>query len=165
MKRDIDFFNPRNILNSITHIIVAIIVLFILDIGISSSFNFVLYNVLIPFNGLSFLMKFFLFMIFGYFFFVIFLTIMERIITLFGGLIFSRIKTNENSNLIVYILAIINAIYNIVWICRSPKSYDFWLIIELIIISTFIWSLNKIVLPLEEQKEINEREDEILKIL
>ena len=156
------FNSTKIVLGSILHLIVVLIVLLLMDIGLYYFLHFLVYKIFSPFNGLNFWLKIFILFIGGYFIFTQFLTFTQRTTSLIGGLIFNRLKGNDFTNLLTYILAIANAVYNIIWIWRSPESYDFWIVCELLMISFFIWSLNYIVLPTKEQLQLYRREDEIV---
>jgi hypothetical protein len=51
------------------------------------------------------------------------------------------------------ILAVANAIFSIVVLWKMPENYNFWIVLELILVSVFIWSLNFIVIMRSEKEK------------
>jgi hypothetical protein len=156
------FISTKIVLGSILHLVIVLMVLLLMDIGLYYFLHFVVYKIFSPFNGLNFWFKIFILFIGGYFIFTQFLTFTQRVTSLLGGLIFNRVRRNLFTNTLTYIITIANAVYNIIWIWKSPVSYNFWIVCELLIITFFIWSLNYIVLPIKEQLELYNRDDEIV---
>lgn len=154
-----NYITPISIFKGTIHLIVVLIILYIMNVGLSYFLDFLLFKIFIRFNESSFYIKILALVIGGGIGYAL-LTFIQRTATILGGFIFNKINGTEFSQLLATIITIANAIYNIVRISKIPENYNFWIICELIIISSFIWSLNYIVLPAKEQFELYRKKDE-----
>jgi len=134
---------------------IAAALLFLMNIGLYYFLDNVVFGILNWYNSQSLFLK--IILLFGAgSLFTVFLSITQRLSTLLGGLIFNKLPFNWFTMVSTFIIAIGNAIWNIYKLWQIPTHYDFWIVIELLTLSGFIWSLIAIVLPAREQiKEYN----------
>ncbi len=142
---------PRIVLRSALYLIIAVVLIFLLDLGLEWLLDNVIFSVLDWFNRLTLFFKIMLLLIGGGSLFWALLEMTGRISTLLGGLIFNKLPQNLFTVIAPSILAIANAIWYIVILWRIPEHYNFWIVIELIFLSGFIWQLSAIVMPAKEQ--------------
>jgi len=148
----------KSIFKGIIHIIIVLILLCLMNIGLYYFFGFIFLKIFFPVNAIPFIYKILVFPIGGGICYVLF-GFIQRTISILGGSIFEKFNGTESSQLIVYIITFANAIYNIIWICKIPETYNFWIVCELIMMSYFILKLNYIVLPASEQIELYRNKD------
>jgi hypothetical protein len=149
----------KNIFLGIAYVLIAIILLFLVDLGLSYFLTHIVAYVFDWFNGISIFFKLFLILVGGFSLFAGLLQLTQRVSTILGGLIFNKFPDNPIASAIAMLIAIANAIWNIIWLWRVPFHYNFWVVCELLIMSFFIWSLCAIVLPAREQIEQFKKED------
>lgn len=145
---------PKIVLLSAFYFIISVVILLIVDLGLFWFLNNVAFNIFDWFNRINIFWKIFILFIGGWALFSYLLTFTSRITTLIGGLIFDRLPHNLFTSLSTTVLSIANIIFCIVILWRVPEHYSFWIVCELIIMSSFIWSLGLIVLPAKEQLQI-----------
>ena len=142
---------PRIALLSALYLIIAVALILLLDLGLEWLLNNVIFSILDWFNRLTLFFKILLLLIGGGSLFWGLLEMTGRISTLLGGLIFNKLPQNLFTVIAPFILAIANAIWYIVVLWRIPEHYNFWIVVELILLSVFIWQLSAIVMPAKEQ--------------
>lgn len=142
---------PKIALLSALYLIVAIIFIVLLDFGLEWLLENVIFSVLDWFNGLSFFWKILIIFLGGGSLFWALLEMTGRISTLLGGLVFNKLPQNLFTVIAPFILAIANAVWYIIILWKIPEHYNFWIVIELIFLSVFIWQLSAIVMPAKEQ--------------
>lgn len=138
---------------SALYVLIAFIILLLLNIGLFYFFNELVFPALNWFNKLHWGLKIVGLIFGGYALFAAFLNMTAAISTMIGGLVFNRLPHNSFTFISSFILAAINAIYGIVMLWRHPEHYSFWVVMELILLSVFVWSLIAVVLPLKYQKK------------
>lgn len=154
-----DYVTPKIALLSALYFIIALVLLFFVDVGIYYFINGVVLDIFNWFNRLSLFFKITLVLIGGTSLFYSLLMLVQRITTILGGFIFNRLPQNLFTVISTFIISIGNAILNIIWVWRIPEHYNFWIICELIILSGFIWSLSAIVMPAKEQMKDYAKQD------
>ncbi len=134
------------VLSSI-YLIIALAVLFILDVGLYFFLNELVFPALNWFNHIHWVLKL-LVLFFGgvTLFFVIFKILLNAGIKI-GELIFDRFPFNLFILVSTILIAIANSIYFIILIWRVPEHYNFWIVIELIYLSIFIYSISSLIVP------------------
>jgi hypothetical protein len=145
----------KEVVLSIFYFIVAIILMLLLDIGVYYLVAYVIIDVFNWFNGIWWFWKVTFIIIGGTSLFIALLNLVSKLSTLVGGVIFNKMPQNYFTQFSTFLLALANAIYNIVWIWRIPPHYNFWIVCEMLLLSVFMWSLMAIVLPLKEQMQAN----------
>ncbi len=149
---------PKIAMLSALYFIIAVLILFFLDVGLYYFMNYVVINILNWFNRLNFFWKIFIILCGGVSVFTLLLGLTQRISTLVGGLIFNHLPVNWFTLVSTFIISIGNAIICIVFLWKMPAHFNFWVICELLILSVFIWTLSAITMPAREQmKMYNER--------
>ena len=152
------YLTPKIALLSALYFIIAMVLLFFVDVGLFYFINDVLINILNWFNRLTLFFKIFILVIGGGLFFAL-LELVQRFTTLLGGLIFNHLPQNWFTLISTFIISICNAILGIVWLWRIPNNYTFWIVCELIVLSGFIWSFSAITMPAKEQMKAYAKED------
>jgi len=142
---------PKIALLSALYLIVAIIFIVILDFGLEWLLENVIFSVLDWFNRLSIFWKIFILFLGGGSLFWALLEMTGRISTLLGGLVFNKLPQNLFTVIAPFILSIANAVWYIIILWKIPEHYSFWIVVELIFLSVFIWQLSAIVMPAKEQ--------------
>lgn len=142
---------PKEAMLSALYFVIAVVLLVLLDFGLDWLLDNVVFNILNWFNRLTLFFKIFVFLIGGFTLFISLLQITGRMTTLLGGLIFNKLPQNLFTVIAPFVLAIANAVYCIIILWKVPAHYNFWIVVELIIISVFIWQLCAIVMPAKEQ--------------
>ena len=142
---------PKIVLLSALYLIIAVILIFLLDLGLEWLLNNVIFSVLDWFNKLTLFFKILLLLIGGGSLFWALLEMTGKISTLLGGLIFNKLPQNLFTVIAPFILAIANAIWYIIILWKIPEHYNFWIVCELIFLSGFVWQLSAIVMPAKEQ--------------
>jgi hypothetical protein len=142
---------PKVVLLSTLYVIVAAILLLLVDVGLFYLFNGVIKNVFNWFNSLNFFFKIFLLLFGGYAVFMGFMNLTSRVTSLLGGIIFNQLPVNFFTMFVPAVLAIGNLVMCLIYLWRTPSSYNFWVVCELLILSVFVWSLCAIVVPAREQ--------------
>lgn len=149
---------PRVVFLSILYFLLAAVILVLLDIGLLYFFDYLVFPALNWFNAQSLAWKILLLLICSMVF-IAFLQVVSRIFTLIGGLVFNLLPQNQFTVYGSMALAFANTIFCLYHLWTHPERYTGWVVIELIILSTFIWSLMYIVFPTKEQMRIFEKED------
>ena len=149
----------KEIFLSALYFLIAVALLLIVDIGLAWLFNEVVFDILDSFNKLHLFFKLLILFLGGATLFWALLAIVSRISTLIGGLIFDRLPKNWFTVIAPFVVAIANAIWNLVLLWSLPTHFNFWIIVELIFLSVFIWGLSAIVLPAKEQIKSFKNED------
>ena len=144
---------PRIALLSALYFIIAVALIFLLDLGLDWILNNAIFSILNWFNRLSLVFKILLILIGGLSLFANLLAITGKISTLFGGLIFNKLPQNWFTFIAPMLLSTANAIWYIIVLWKIPEHYNFWIVCELILLSIFIWGLSAIVLPAKTQLE------------
>lgn len=142
---------PKIALLSAIYLIIAVVLIFLLDLGLEWLFENLIFSVLDWFNSLKLFFKIIILFFGGSSLFWALLVMTGRISTLLGGLIFNKFPQNLFTVIAPFVLAIANAIWYIIILWKIPEHYNFWIVCELILLSGFIWQLSAIVMPAKEQ--------------
>ncbi len=153
-----NYLTPRIAVLSVAYFIIAVILLLLVDIGVYYFLNDFVFTILNWFNGLNIFFKLLILFLGGLTVFIFVLQLTQRISSLIGGTIFDRLPQNLFTIVSTFIISIANAIFNIIWLWRIPSHYDFWIVLELIILSFFLWTLSAIVMPAKEQMKEYKRD-------
>jgi len=121
------------------------------DLGVYYFLGDFVFTILNWFNGLNIFFKLLILFLGGLTIFIFILQLTQRISSLIGGVIFDRLPQNLFTILSTFIISIANAVLNIIWLWRIPDHFNFWIVLELIILSFFLWTLSAIVMPAKEQ--------------
>jgi hypothetical protein len=146
-----DYLTPKIAFLSAVYFIIALVLILIVDIGLYWFLQNVVFWILDWFNGLNLGFKLLIIFVGVASLFWTLLSAVGTITTLLGGLIFNKLPQNLFTSISSFVLAIANAIWNIIILWKIPEHYNFWVVVELILLSVFIWSLSAIVLPAREQ--------------
>lgn len=146
-----DELTPKTALLSLLYFVLAIIILWTLDMGLMWFFNEVVFDVLDKFNKLSTVLKIIITIVGGFTISLALLQLISRFTTLLGGLVFNRLPQNKFTIYGSFILSIGNALFCIYKLWIIPEGYNFWIIVELLLLSYFVWTLSAIVMPAKEQ--------------
>jgi hypothetical protein len=146
---------------SVLYILIAIFLLFLVDIGLYYFITDVVVYILDWFNGIRFFFKLLLIFIGGFSIFIALLQVTQRVSTILGGLIFNKFPYSPVASGVAMLIALLNALWNIIWLWRVPNHYNFWVICELIVLSSFVVGLSAIVLPARDQIEEYKKQDSL----
>lgn len=103
------------------------------------------------FNHLSTFIKIIVLLFGGLAIYGALLGVVSRIATLLAGLIFDKLPQNWFTLISSLVLAFANGIWNLIILWSIPNKYNFWIVLELLILSGFILSLCAVVMPAKEQ--------------
>lgn len=142
-------FSFKNIVYSIIYVVFAFIVILLVNVAVTWLLDMCILPILSWFNRLTTFFKIFLLLIGGFGIFYSALSITRLLAVLFGGLIFNRLPHNGFTFIASLLLAILNAARMIIAVWMLPNVYNFWTVCEMIILSFFILSFCRIVLPLK----------------
>lgn len=142
----------KSVFLSLIYVLAVLIVLFLLNLGIENLLNHAVIPLFDWFNTKKLWFKVFLLLIGGTAVIYLVFSIANILGILLNKIILSWFPLNAFNIVASLILAIANAIYGIVILWRVPETYSFWVVIELILMSVFIWSINFIVVMREEKK-------------
>ncbi len=146
-----EYLTPKIALLSALYLIVALVLLFLVDVGLYYLLNNVIFKLFNWFNTLNVFWKILLLFFGGYSIFILLMNLTGRLATLLGGLLFNKLPQNYFTLIVPIVLAFANAVVCIIYLWKTPNRYTFWVICELLILSVFIWSLSAIVIPAKEQ--------------
>lgn len=148
-----DILTPKEVFLSMVAVIVAILLLWVMDLGLFYLLNNVILDVLNWFNNINWVYKALIIILGGVSIFIILFQVITVISGLIGGFIFDKLPDNLFTKITTGILALANAGWLILKLWKLPTNYNFWVICELIILSIFIWALCIVVVPLKSQKK------------
>lgn len=144
-------FNIKSVFLSAAYVIALIVVLFILNVGLEILINKALIPLFDWFNIKKLWFKILFILIGGVAGLYLIFTIANMAGAIINGLILSWFPVNVFNITVSMILAMANAIYSIVVLWKHPEHYNFWIVIELLLVSVFIWSINFIVVMRKEK--------------
>lgn len=127
---------------SVLYIILLLVILDALNIGLMWVFNNLIFSVLNWFNRLNIIFKFLLLFVGGYSLFIWGLSILTWPSVILGRLSGNYFPLNLFTMLSSSLITLANAVYFIIQIWRVVKSYNFWSIIELLILSYIVLWIN-----------------------
>jgi len=142
----------KSVFLSLIYVLAVLIVLFLLDLGIENLLNHAVIPLFDWFNTKKIWFKVFLLLIGGTTVIYLVFSIANILGVLLNKIVLSWFPLNAFNIVASMVLAIANAIYSIVLLWKIPEHYTFWIILELILVSIFIWSINFIVVMREEKK-------------
>lgn len=137
---------------SVLYILVLLVVLFIIDAGLVYFLNNVLFVGLNWFNKQHWAIKLVTLFFGGYAILTATMSLLTGMSRVIGYYVFKLFSVTDIIVVVAYVLAIINSICMIVMVWRVPEHYNFWVVVELLMISGFIWGLSSIVLVPDEVK-------------
>lgn len=70
-----------------------------------------------------------------------------------GGIVFDRIHAGRFAINTAVILAYANAVWNTILLWRLPTHYGVWIVIELLLLTGFVWSFCMAVVPMRLQQQ------------
>lgn len=135
----------KSVTLSIVYVILVIGLLFLLNLGLEYFFNNIVFSLMDWFNSLKTWFKIFLLVVGASTILTLLFAIANIAAALLNGLLLSWFPLSVFNVIASYILAIANAIFSIVVLWKVPKSYNFWIVVELLVLSVFVWSINSIV--------------------
>jgi len=136
----------KTVILSIVYFFLVIIVLLLMDVALGYFLQYVLFKVLDWFNGLSLFFKISLLFIGGSVILAILTSLFRGFATAISHLVFKFFPVNGFTLISSLILCVMNTILNIIGIWRMAPYYDFWIVVELIWLSGFVWGLNSVVI-------------------
>lgn len=139
--------------SSVIYLSVLIIAFVLLDLALIYLGNNFIFDMLNWFNRKKLVWKILILVVGGYVIFVFSLNVFQIGVAVLGQIFFSRFKISTEVLFVAMLLAIINAIIGIVVLWKSANTYNFWSIIELLILSLFIWSLNFTLILRNDKKD------------
>lgn len=140
----------KSVTLSVIYFVVVIVILFFLNLALGWFFDNVVFNILDWFNRLSLVWKIVLLILGGITILQVLLGLFAMIAKFLSSLIFSFAPVNNFTVISSLILATVNTIYNVIVLWKIAPNYSFWVVIELIFLSFFIWSLNTVVVAKTE---------------
>jgi hypothetical protein len=131
---------------SIIYFLLVIIVLLLMDVALGYFLQYVLFKVLDWFNGISLFFKISLLFIGGTAILAILTSLFRGFATGISHIMFKFFPVNAFTSISSLTLCIINTASNIIGIWRMAPYYDFWIVVELMWLSGFVWTLNSVVI-------------------
>jgi hypothetical protein len=129
----------------------ALSLLFLIDIGLYFFIFYLLPNILTWFEKLDIPLRLFILAVAGGFLLMILFLWTKSSSSLIGGLIFKNSPQNPFTIISTFLLSIANAVLGIFWLWRTPERYNLSTIYLLLVFSLFIWVLCMIAMPSREQ--------------
>ena len=145
----------KEALLSALYFICAVIIIFIVDIGLYYFLNEVLFKVFNWFNKLAFVWKIIIIIFGGLAIFVSLVKIVSGLTTFLGGLIFNKLPQNLFTILTSIGMALANAIYFSFRAWKVPVGFNFWVVVELLFVTGLIFSLCFVIMPTKYQSSKN----------
>jgi hypothetical protein len=146
--------------SAIVYLMVVVLVLGALDLTLLLLFDYAIFPLLDWFNGIHWVWKIILFLVGALAMVMSLLQALQRALSLLGGKMFDNLPANGYVKRGGELLAMVNAVITLIILWRQPAHYNFWVVIELIVLSVFIWTLISIVMPTKVQIEMFNAEDD-----
>jgi hypothetical protein len=134
-----------DIMLSIAYVIILALVFTLLDFGFIWLLNHAILNLFNWFNHLGLFWKLSLLIIGGGSLLLTAFYLFTGLAAFFSSLIFRHFPTNYFTEIIGFLIAVANTIYLVIKLWELPTHYNFWIVIELLILSIFVWSFAAIV--------------------
>lgn len=135
-------FNPKNTLLSIVYVIMLTVLLLLINAGFSWLFNNVLSDMFNWFNERSLLLKIILLVIGATIIVKLVLSLLTVIAASLNIFVLSKFPTNTFTEWASILLVWASAIYTTIVLWKLPDGYDFWIVIELLFLTYFIFGIN-----------------------
>ncbi|QEC68745.1 hypothetical protein FRZ67_16060 [Panacibacter ginsenosidivorans] len=132
----------KNIFLSIAYVLVVLFVLSIVNFAFIYLLNGLVLDMFNWFNGQSFIIKLLVLFIGGSLLIGLMFNVFTGIAAFISEWIFNFFPKNAFTIWTSLILAVINAFYLMIKLWQTPNEFNFWVVIELIIMTLFVWSLN-----------------------
>ena len=127
--------------------------LLLLDVGLGYFLNNIVFVILDWFNRLNIFFKIFILLVGGGVLLGMLFGLVGGVAKIISHFIFKYFPLNWFTLVSSLVLSITNTIFNIIGLWRIPESYNFWVVIELIMLSLFVWSLNSIVIGKNDNED------------
>jgi hypothetical protein len=150
MKRSL---TPDEVGLSIAYVFILIVLFVLIDLGFIWLLNNVILDVFNWFNHLSIFWKLFLLVIGAGSLLMMAFYICSGIASLIGYFIFKHIPTNLFTQIAGGIIAIGNSIYLIIKLWQLPTRFNFWVVVELLILSVVAWAFAAVARTKKEYEE------------
>lgn len=137
---------------SFVYLLLVIVILSLINMGLWLLFDSIIFNALDWFNSLHWAIKIVSILFGAYAIFSAFLSLCNGISQVIGYLIFKWFPLNNFTTLTALILSLLNSGYNIVKLWRAAPYYGFWMVLELILLSVFVWELSSIVIIKKDKR-------------
>ena len=136
---------PKEALLSVLHVIATIVFLFLINLGFAWVVNHVLLGFFDWFNGISFFWKLIL-LFFGGFLVVELVAVLSSMVAGFlGALLYSKLPVNKFTTFVAGFLVLGGFIWTMYDVWTFPAHFSFWIVIELLVLSGFAYSLYYVV--------------------
>jgi len=144
----------KTVFFSVVYVILLILFFLILDVAIGWFFYNIVFRMLDWFNGLSFFWKFMLILIEAGIVLGLVSALFNFIAVTVSHMIFRYFPLNWFTLIAGLALALINTILNVIGLWKIPEHYNFWIVLELLILSFFLWSVNFLVVEKEIKSKV-----------
>ena len=138
---------------SVLYVFVLIGLFVLIDLGFVWLLNNVVFNLFNWFNHLSFLWKIFVLIVGGGTLLILMFQVCSGISNIIAFLIFRHIPTNLFTLTAGLLIALGNAVFLIIKLWQVPTKYNFWIIIELLLLSFVAFSFVAIARTKKEYSE------------
>lgn len=142
---------PKSVFLSIMYLLLVIGLLFLLDLGLEYFFNNYLFGWLDWFNIKKLWFKIIFGFIGGIAILAFAFSVANVIAAILSNLVLSWFPITVFNLIGSMILSLVNSIICIVTLWKMPEHYNFWIVLELIILSVFIYSINSIIILRKEK--------------
>ena len=146
----------KTVFFSVVYVILLILFFLILDVAIGWFFYNIVFRMLDWFNGLSFFWKFMLILIEAGIVLGLVSALFNFIAVTVSHMIFRYFPLNWFTLIAGLALALINTILNVIGLWKIPEHYNFWIVLELLILSFFLWSVNFLVVEKEIKSKVEQ---------
>jgi hypothetical protein len=138
---------PKTALLSAVYVILLLVFITLLNIGLAWLFNNVIFDILNWFNKKGLFLKLILLCLGGVSLFYLILQLFSFIPIMLGILAGTFFPFNIFTVVSGAIISISNAIWLTIELWKIPSDYSFWIVIELLILTGFIFSINWAFIP------------------
>lgn len=150
------YFSPaKNILFSGLYVIVLVAFLWLLNLLLFFVLNHFVLDLLNWFNSFNIIIMIIFFLLFISAVIGLIFNVVAIIAAMISSFVFRYFPYNTFTIIASMILCIGNAIYDIILLWKTPNTYSFLIVVELLILSGIIWSLNTLALAREPKKYWN----------
>jgi hypothetical protein len=134
-------FGPKEALLSALHVVATFIFLFLINLGFAWVVNHILLNLFEWFNGISLFWKLMLLLLGGFIIVELVIGLSSMVAAFLGTLLYSKLPANNFTTFTGGFLILIGFIWTMYDIWTLPIHFSFWIIVELIVVSGFAYSL------------------------
>ena len=134
--------------------------LFLLDIGLEWFLNDVLFGLLDWFNRLGLILKILLFAVGGVGLLYLLFGVFSLAAAFINELVLQWFPVNLFTVTVSVILVLCNAVLGIIELWRMPEAFGFWIVLELLLLSYFVFHVNwMLVLRMDKVPSIDIRKE------